>query len=82
MRYCCTDFEIVVKDGGLIKQSDCTWVTVGHLFCKFCPFCGKSLGSRFMIDASNLHGYFVWLDGKTVGHFDTRAEAEEYVLLH
>ncbi len=79
--YCCTDFEIIVKDGGFIKQEDGTWVTVGHFFCKFCPYCGKNL--RFLIRRDSNPGlsYHV-VDSarnRTVALFEDREAAEQHI---
>ena len=89
MKYCCKEFESKVNAYiGFDKQEDGTWSISGCTQCyivhgmKFCPFCGKQLTTKFMVEASNIHGYHVWLNGKAVAHFETKGEAEEYVLLH
>ncbi len=89
MKYCCTDFEIKVSDYvGFDKQEDGTWSISGCSQCyvvhrmRFCPYCGKQLTTKYKIEVSNIYGYNVFTDGQGTRHFDTRAEAEEYVLLH
>ncbi len=84
MKYCCNEFEIVAKNGGIIKQyRGCPgygkWVTVGNLFCKFCPFCGKDLGPRFKIIASNILGYAVRDEDHVVAYFESLEAARAQV---
>ncbi len=76
--YCCNDFEIVVKDGGFIKQEDGTWVTVGHLFCKFCPFCGAALESRLKVIGIGKDWAVIRSPTWVVGLFESREAAEAY----
>ncbi len=78
---CCTEFKI----RGFTLQGDGTWAFYTKGRCrltqiKFCPFCGKAL-NKYEIGVANIIYYHVWLDGKSVAHFKTRKEAEDYVLL-
>ena len=71
MLRCCEPFNADIADEVFINAS---------AEIKFCPFCGKAL--RFdIIKAEDIEPYWVYDGTKTLGLFESREAAEEYVLL-
>ena len=82
MKYCCNEFEFVVKNYGGFAKIDGTWCIPGCTVwpdIKFCPFCGKNL--RFIVQRTTGSILFDWKvtdKGKTVAYFDSQKDAQDY----
>ncbi len=85
MSRCCKKAESVFDGPNRFGLNKAEFSVQGHhrdvyfLKIRFCPFCGKGLGSRAYIEASNLRGWHVWQDGKVIATFETKGNAQAYL---